>query len=113
MIGYNEKEQPETATRNMSSFLKVVTAWPAHFSCPTGDVAPLMALEVDNGKLSKLFFWLCGVLFLALDLTVLVIVSNAAIRFGRRIWPRANLAARVFAASYLRQTRTRLLLRKR
>lgn len=104
MVGYNEKEQPETATRNMSSLLKVhtvwapspgrpsrtsprvplplwwqvITQWPAHFAGPTGDVAPIMALEVDNGKLSTLFFWLCGVLFLALDLTLLPIVSNAA-----------------------------------
>eukprot|EP00966_Prymnesium_polylepis_P231512 5356430-Prymnesium_polylepis.1 len=79
MVGYNEKEQPETATRNMSSLLKVLTRWPTHFACPTGDVVPLMALECDNGKLSKLFFWLCGILFFALDLTLLPIISNAAL----------------------------------
>eukprot|EP00966_Prymnesium_polylepis_P052082 1206264-Prymnesium_polylepis.1 len=78
MVGYNEKEEPETATRNMSSLLKVMTGWPAHFADPKGDVAPLMALECDNGKLSALFFWLCGVLFFALDLTLFLIISNAA-----------------------------------
>ena len=78
MVGYNEKEEPETATRNMSSLLKVITQWPEHFADPTGNVAPLIALECDNGKLSKLFFWLCGLLFFALDATILVTISNAA-----------------------------------
>ena len=78
MVGYNERLEKETQLRNTKSMLKVMTEWPAHFACPDGDVAPLMALECDNGKLGKFFHFLMGLLFLSLDVTMLVTISNAA-----------------------------------